>query len=217
MTTMTKPKLRASAYPLVFLTGAVLGTFWNQLLVRPGALRYAHPFIAGQPWWIPLQFGAMLVVGVALFVTLGDPVPKHASPRVAQLEALWLTALFAFAAFFDQHPWVVFAFLAVALVARSGDMLVVLGPNWLPASALLVGFPLLDLMLTRAEVSVYRTSQAGPLPAWTLLLWASWFLFTLRIGEAFLLRFGVRRIVEPAVAVVTPTEVPAVQQVTEDD
>ena len=214
---MSKPKLRASAYPLVFLTGAGLGTFWNQFHVRAGALHYAHPLIARQPWWVPLEFGALLVVGVTLIVALGDPVPKHASPRVAQLEAVWLTMLFAFSAFFDSHPWVVFAALGVALLTRGGDILVAIGPNWVPAAALLVGGPVLELMLTRAGLYAYRTSQIGLLPAWTVLLWASWFLFTLRMAEAFLLRFGVRRIAEPATAVVPPNNPLVVQEPTEED
>lgn len=203
-----RPRLRPVAYPVAFAAGAVLGTFWDRLHVASGALSYADYGIAGQPWWIPLEFGAAFAAGVAVFTLLGDPAPRPASPRIAAIEVLWLTAIYATTAFFDQMPWMLAVVLLAALAVRARDLAPIAAGSPIPVAMLIVGGPLFEAMLITAGVDVYRTSQIGPLPVWLPLLWMNGVLLMARFSEALLWRFGVRRITEPATAVVTATDPP---------
>lgn len=203
---LRRPRLRPAAYPVAFAAGAVLGTFWDRLHVASGALSYSDYGIAGQPWWIPLEFGAAFAAGVAVFTLLGDPAPRPESPRIAAIEVLWLTAIYAMTAFFDQMPWLLAAMLVVTLAVRARDLIPIAAGSPIPVAMLVVGGPLFEAMLLTSGVDVYRTSQIGPLPVWLPLLWMNGVLLMARFSEALLWRFGVRRIAEPATAVITQTD-----------
>ncbi|MHB8510755.1 MAG: DUF2878 family protein [Actinomycetota bacterium] len=197
-----KPRLRPIGFLAAFGLGAILGTFWDQLHVRSGTLIYAHASSFGQPWWVPLEFGIASVLIVWLFVTLGDPIPKTASIRVAAIEGVWFTGIYAITAFFDRKPWVVVGLVALALGVRSKDVAGAISRNAIPAVTVLVIGPVVEAMLIESGLYAYRTHQLGPVPVWLILLYANGLLFMLRSTEALLQRFGVRRLVEPANAVV---------------
>ncbi len=201
-----RPRLGAAAYPALFVTGAVLGTFWDQLHVRAGTLFYRSPTIAGQPWWVPLEFGIAFVLGGVLFTMLGDPAPRKQSPRIAGIEAFWLTAIYAMTAFFDRWPWVLAGLLVLALAARAGPLAMVALASPIPVVAVLIAGPLTEAMLISAGLFEYRHIHTDPIPFWLPLLWANGIMFMARLCEAMLQRFGVRRVAEPAAAVVRPAD-----------
>ncbi|HEX9696525.1 MAG TPA: hypothetical protein VGB64_09470 [Actinomycetota bacterium] len=199
---MSRPRLSIGAYPAAFVAGAVLGAFWDRMHVAAGTLVYADEGIAGQPWWVPLEFGAAFVAAVAVFTLLGDPAPRRESSRVAAIETLWITAVYASTAFFDRWPWALAAILLALLAVRAKDLGPIVSGSPIPSLALLIGGPLFEAALITSGVDSYRNSQLGPLPVWLPLLWAHGILFMMRFSEALLLRFGVRRRTEPATATV---------------
>lgn len=203
-----KARLRPPGYVAAFLIGALVGTAWDQLQVRAAGLAYAHAIpLVRQPWWIPVEFGLIAVVAVAAVVLLGDPAPRDESSRVAGIEWIWTTGLYAVAAFFYSYPWIVFGVLALALVARGGDALVAAEAHRIPAVIILLIGPVTQIFLAKAGLLVYRHDVLAGIPVWLPLLWANTFLFLVRLAEALLLRFGMRRMVEPATAVL-PSSMP---------
>lgn len=208
----TRLRLGFGAYPALFAFGAVLGTLWDQLHVRAGTLAYFSPDVAGQPWWVPLEFGFAFVAGGALFTMLGDPAPRPRSSSLASAEGAWLTAIYAITAFLDERPYVVAGILLIALIARAGNIAETVMASPVPVIALVILGPLAEVMLIRADLFQYRIQQLGPIPIWLPLLWANGVLFMARLSEAMLQRFGVRRRVEPATAVVNPGDSPGAQR-----
>ncbi|HVL89854.1 MAG TPA: hypothetical protein VM841_06415 [Actinomycetota bacterium] len=203
---MNRPRLSLAAYPAAFVVGAILGTFWDRLHVVAGTLVYADEGVFGQPFWIPLEFGAAAVAGVMVFTLLGDPAPRRESPRVAAIETLWISAVYAATAFFDRWPWALAALLLILLAVRAKDLAPIVAGSPIPSLALLLGGPLFEAALISSGVYSYRNSQLGPLPVWLPVLWAHGVLFMMRFSEAMLLRFGVRRRIQPATATLTPTD-----------
>lgn len=204
----TKPRLRVSAYPILAAIGAIAGTLWNQLHVQSSTLTFSHPAFANQAWWVPLLFAGAFAAGGALFTLAGDPAPRPPSIRVAQIEAVWMTAMYAMTAFLSEWPWLLAALLAAALLIRGGDMMVLFSSSPIPAVAVVAAGCFVESMLIAADLYRYRTSELGPIPVWLPLLWINVALLTVRVVEAMLLRFGVRRVVEPATSTVTPVDPP---------
>lgn len=189
----TRPHLRPMALPIAFVVGAVLGTVWDQFHVRSSTISYAEPTLAGQPWWVPPQFGIAFVLAVIAFAMLGDPAPRRASRNAAGIEAVWLTAVYATTAFFSRYPLVLAAVLLFLLAARAGDVATTIMASPIPALALLVGGPLYEAVLVNSGQYEYRTQELGPLPIWLPLLWAHSLMFIARLTEALLQQFGIRR------------------------
>lgn len=203
---MNRPRLSIAAYPAAFIAGALLGTFWDRMHVAAGTLVYADEGIAGQPWWVPVEFGLAMAAGVAIFTLLGDPAPRRESPRVAAIETLWITAVYASTAFFDRWPWALAAILLVLLAMRAKDLGPVVAGSPIASLVLVAGGTLFEAALVSADVYSYRNSQVGPVPIWLPVLWAHGILFMMRFSEAMLWRFGVRRRIEPATVTVAPAD-----------
>ncbi|MGH2829855.1 MAG: hypothetical protein ACRDJM_05175 [Actinomycetota bacterium] len=189
----TRPRLRPEALSVAFVAGAVLGTLWDQFHVISGTLRYAEPTLAGQPWWVPLQFGGAFALAVAAFAWLGDPAPRRASPRVAGIETIWMTAVYATTAFLSDYPWALAVVMLVLLAARSADLATTFAASPIPAATTIVAGPLYEASLIAAGQFEYATSQLGEIPVWLPLLWVNGILFVARLTDALMQRFGMRR------------------------
>lgn len=188
-----RPRLRPVAYPVCFVLGGLLGAAWDQLHVQAETLRYTDQTLAGQAWWVPLQFGLVYAVGIPLFVATGDPAPTRETPRLLGLELVWATACYAATAFFDASPWVVFVVLLAAAFARGGSLIGLFGANLWPALALVGLGPTVEAMLSSAGLFAYTAPQIGPIPVWLPLLYVNVVGFVVRASEAVLRSFGVRR------------------------
>jgi hypothetical protein len=184
--------------PVCFILGAIVGAGWDQLHVQAGTLKYTDTTLAGQAWWVPIQFGLVYAVGIPLLVIAGDPAPTRETPRLLGLEFVWATACYAATAFFDATPWLVFGILALAAIARVGTLKVLVSANLVPVLALIVLGPIAEAMLSASGVFEYSTTQLGPLPAWLPLLYLNVVPFAVRGAEAALRAFGVRRAVTAA-------------------
>lgn len=179
--------------PVCFVAGAILGAGWDQFHVQAGTLRYTDTTLAGQAWWVPLEFGLVYAAGIPLFVAIGDPAPGRDTARLLGLELVWATTCYAATAFFDASPWLVVAILAAAALARTGALAVALRANPLPALALLVLGPLTEAMVSASGLFAYEQRQLGNLPAWLPLLYLNLIPFVSRAAEATLRAFGARR------------------------
>jgi hypothetical protein len=192
---MSKParrRLRPAAIPVCLVLGGLLGAGWDQLHVQAETLRYTNTAIAGQAWWVPLQFGLVYAVGIPIFVAAGDPAPTRDTPRLLGGELVWATACYAVTAFFDSMPWVAFGILAAAALSRAGTLKLNLEANFVPALTLIVLGPVTEAMLSASGVFEYTTTQLGPIPAWLPLLYVNVVPFVVRASEATLAVFGRR-------------------------
>jgi hypothetical protein len=70
----------------VFVIGGVGGALLDQIHVRAHVLRYAHPDLAGQPWWVAPQFG------IAVIAILSAAVAAGRSRRVKDRVPLYVDA-----------------------------------------------------------------------------------------------------------------------------
>ena len=166
--------------------------------MQAGTLRYHDTTFAGQAWWVPLQFGLVYAAGIPLFVLAGDPAPSRETKRLLAGEFVWATACYALTAFLDSFPWIVFALLAGAALARTRTLRTAAAANMVPALALVALGPLVESMLIAAGVFEYSTSQLGPIPAWLPLLYVNIVPFVVRAAEAAVTAFGVRRVATTA-------------------
>lgn len=105
----------------MFVVGAIGGTLLDQIHVRAHVLRYAHPFLAGQPWWVAPQFGIAVVVIIVACVAIArrmvfarDPVPFVADGTVFAIAYVVTGVL-------RKYPWAI----AVILFALWVGMLLV--------------------------------------------------------------------------------------------
>jgi hypothetical protein len=123
------------------VAGAVGGAACDQIHVRSSVLTYAHPWLAGQAWWVAPQFGVAVCLMVAASVPVARVSARH-SPRpdpteVAGQAAWFLVAYGATGVFGAHHAVLVASVLAVAWAGR----IVTRSDRWplLVASLLLAG------------------------------------------------------------------------------
>ena len=98
---------RARLSPLLaFVAGGIGGTLLDQIHVRSHVLRYAHPDLFGQPWWVAPQFGLAVVailLAAILFTHRAGRTSEDADPLIADAAAF--VAAYAVTGLFHRHPW----------------------------------------------------------------------------------------------------------------
>jgi len=87
----------------VFVIGGIGGVLLDQIHVRAHALRYAHPDLAGQPWWVAPQFG------LAVIAILWAAAAAGRSREVTDRVPLWVDAgafiaMYASTGVLHRHP-----------------------------------------------------------------------------------------------------------------
>lgn len=192
-TRWSRPRLRPLGYSVCFVVGGGVGALWDQLHVQAGTLEYTDTTLAGQAWWVPLQFGLVYAIGIPVFIKAGDPAPSSRTKRLFGLELVWATACYAATAFFHEAPWLLAGILLGAAFARAGALKLAVAANAIPAFALLITGPLVEAMLAASGVFAYTRPQLGPIPVWLPLLYLNLVPFVVRAAEAVLGIFGVRR------------------------
>ena len=142
---VTSYRSRALLFLGVFVAGSVGGVLLDQIHVRWHVLAYAHPDLAGQPWWVAPQFGlAVVAIMVVAFRISGrsvrDGVPL-AVDSLAFVAAYFATGLL------HRHPWVVL----IVLLALWAGLLVIhrdRAPLIAMSIVLVVAGPVYESLLT---------------------------------------------------------------------
>ncbi|MCZ4496897.1 MAG: hypothetical protein JWM25_1482 [Thermoleophilia bacterium] len=168
---------RAWIITVVFAASCIVGAALDQIHVRSGALAYDHPWLLGQAWWVPLQFG-FAFAGLCAFALevqrrFGSRTPPMtATSRVVQ-QATWFLAAYAITGLLHQRPWTVAAILGVMLAIR----IVSVRPD--APTVRIIFFLAAAGTLYEAAVSSlpetfdYAVTGAGmPVPVWLPLLYA---------------------------------------------
>ena len=170
---------------LVAAAGAVLGSAWDLLHVRTHTTIYSIG--AGKmPFWVPLEFALVYVVGVTGIARFGSPKPDAESRNRCVAEAVWVTIVYAITAAGHRYEFVVFVLAAAALLVRRRMLRKLVPANLLPALALVVLGPLVETILVSAGVFSYTHASLGKVAIWLPLLYANAVPFAIRLTETAL-------------------------------
>ncbi len=135
---------------VMVIAGGVGLTLCDQMHVHGGVLSYpaSDPRVAGQSWWVTLQF-----IGVAAVILLGAAAVARVAPRPATRRnviqaAAWVVGAYAVTAVFWHHPRV---------------LAIVLGLTWLDRVALRADrWPLIGFSVAVAVAgTLYEGALAG--------------------------------------------------------
>lgn len=87
--------IRPRAFAILFALGAVLFTLLDSIHVHTHTLAYAHPFVFGSAWWVPLLMGCATSFGGVAYVLAWSRAggPPRLASGVALGAALVLTAV----------------------------------------------------------------------------------------------------------------------------
>jgi len=159
---------RARLIPLLaFVAGGIGGTLLDQIHVRTNVLRYAHPDLFGQPWWVAPQFGLAVVAILLATVWFTDRAGRESRDAVPMIaDAVAFVVAYTVTGIFHRHPWLVLIALCVIwagmiLVHRDRVTLVAI------SMALAVGGPVYESLLTWTGAFTYTvTPLALRVPIW---------------------------------------------------
>jgi len=156
---------------VAFVAGGVGGALLDQIHVRAHVLRYAHPSLMGQPWWVAPQFGIAVVLILVACVSIARRMmsSRDRVPFVADATAFVLA--YVVTGVLRRNPWAI----AVILIALWVGMLLVHGNRALLLAVslgLAVVGPIYESLLTWTGSFHYMVT---PLvlrdPAWLPLLY----------------------------------------------
>jgi hypothetical protein len=167
----------------VAIIGAALGTAWDLLHVRTHTTVYSIG-IGRMPFWVPLEFAFVYVVGVIGIERFGRPARDSTTYRSLARETGWVTGVYAITAFGHRYELLVVAIAVVALLARWNTFEKILPGNALPASALVVLGPAVEAILIAAGVFRYTHASLGNIPLWLPLLYANAVPFAIRLADS---------------------------------
>ena len=156
---------RARVALLVFVAGGLGGALLDQIHVRAHVLGYAHPDLAGQPWWVGPQFGIAVLAILLTVMGFQRAAPSRDRAPFA-FDAASFVLAYVLTGVFRRHPWVVLLLLLAMWVV----MLLVHGPRrWVVAVSLglaVVG-PIYESLLTWTGAFHYTvTPLVLRVPVW---------------------------------------------------
>jgi hypothetical protein len=109
---------RARASLLIFVLGALGGALLDQIHVRAHVLVYAHPDLAGQPWWVAPQFGVAVVAIFVAAVAIARVEPGGDRDRVPlAVDAGAFVLAYALTGVLRAHPAAIFIVLTTLWLA----------------------------------------------------------------------------------------------------
>lgn len=178
----------------LFFLFALVATLCDQVWVRLGVMVYPHPSYFGQPWWVPLQFGAAALLIVHFFVIatrllLADSTPQPRDPGGrAIIAGAWFAAAYLGGGLFDAYSQKLAMVLLLTWLIR-----LLLSSNSLREVMVLIG-----LSLAVAVAGTFGESAAGWLnlmhyprpdfcrvPYWLPALWLNAALFGRELSRAW--------------------------------
>ncbi|MFY9587340.1 MAG: hypothetical protein WAT66_07800 [Actinomycetota bacterium] len=169
----------------VTLLGAALGTAWDSLHVWTGTTAYAFG-PDRMPFWVPLEFGFVYLIGAVGIALIGSPRPDERSRSRLLVETVWLTAVYATTALLHRYEWLVVALAVAAIVARRRAFVEIVRANPAPAIALITGGTIVETVLIALGVFDYSVASLGNVPVWLPLLYANAIPFAVRLTETAL-------------------------------
>lgn len=179
----TYRRIRPVALIRVAIAGALLGSAWDLLHVRTHTTIYSIG-IGRLPWWVPLEFAIVYVVGVKGIERFGAPRRDERPFSKLAAEALFVTAVYSATAFAHRYELLVVALTIGGLLVRWQTFAGVLQHNLIPAVALVVLGPAVEAILIAAGVFRYTHASLGNIPLWLPLLYANAVPFAIRLTEA---------------------------------
>jgi hypothetical protein len=102
----------------VFIAGGVGGALLDQIHVRAHVLRYAHPDLAGQAWWVAPQFGVAVVVILFACVSLGRRIMPSRDHVPIAVDATIFVVAYAVTGVLRTYAWAIAVILIVLWVGR---------------------------------------------------------------------------------------------------
>jgi len=168
----------------LFFFFGIVGTLCDRVWVVAGTMKYIgfDPAIQPQPWWIPLQYGAMgvLAVHATAFVTRylirrDAPPPRDLTASFAISASWFLIAELAGGLFDEANAGLVAAVLVTVWLLRiilhrpgHGQRTAIVTVTLLLAIAGSIG----EYALVRLDIMEYtRPDLFGALPYWVPALW----------------------------------------------
>jgi hypothetical protein len=177
------PGIRPPALVAVAMTGALLGSVWDLLHVATHTTIYSSG-IGRMPWWVPVEFSAVYVIGVIGIVLLGSPSTEAGGRQRLAAEAGWVTLIYSITALLHRYELVVAAVAIAGLIARRETVRTVVRANPIPAIALVLAGSVVESVLIAADVFRYTDASLGNIPVWLPLLYANAVPFAIRLAEA---------------------------------
>jgi hypothetical protein len=179
----TYRRIRPVSLVLVAVIGAALGTAWDLLHVGTHTTIYSIG-IGRMPFWVPLEFGLVYVVGVIGIERFGAPARDADTYRRLAQETAWVTGVYAITAFGHRYELMVVGLTALTLLTRRRAFGEILPRNLLPAVALVLLGPAVEAILIATGVFGYTYASLGNIPLWLPLLYANAVPFAIRLTEA---------------------------------
>jgi Protein of unknown function (DUF2878) len=79
----------------------------DQIHVRARVLRYAHPFIAGQPWWVAPEFGIAVVLILVACAWIVGRIASSRDPVPFVADAAAFVVAYVVTGVLRRHPWAI--------------------------------------------------------------------------------------------------------------
>lgn len=183
-------RARTPTFLVVFIVGGVGGALLDQIHVRAHVLRYAHPDLAGQPWWVAPQFGIAVVAILVACVAIARRMVSSRDPMPFVADAMVFVVAYVVTGALRRSPWAV---AVILIVLWMGMLLVHRDRALLLASSvgLAVVGPVYESLLTWAGAFHYTVT---PLvlrdPAWLPLLYLNAGVLAISAARAVVSRSG---------------------------
>jgi hypothetical protein len=160
----------------LILLGATVGPVLDHVHVATGTIRYPHPALWGQAWWVPLLYaGAALSIGLshpAMDRLLGRRTTRGRSTVALVVGIAGMGAVWAGSGFLKDFPLMAGAVLAPAALALWWW----LDGTWqglVLAASTALGGAVVEYSLIQAGLFAYCMPFVGPVPSWLPWLYVS--------------------------------------------
>jgi len=164
-------RARTQTFLAAFIVGGLGGALLDQIHVRAHVLRYAHPGLAGQPWWVAPQFGIAVVLILVASVTIARRMVSSRDLVPFVVDATIFVIAYVVTGVLRRYPWAIAMILVVLWVA----MLLVHQDRALLSTVslgLAVAGPIYESLLTWTGAFRYTvTPLALRVPAWLPVLY----------------------------------------------
>jgi mannose/fructose/N-acetylgalactosamine-specific phosphotransferase system component IIC len=171
-----------------FVIGGIAGTLLDRIHTYFGVLAYAHPFVCGEAWWVPLIMGTAsvaLVVGYKMWCAIFGEERGGGTDRDVIIASVWFAAVYLASGLAKDDPIALTIAFTATFLARALDT-PASRAMWAHAATAAVVGTLVEFGLTHIGAFRYLHPNAAGLPYWIGAL----YLHAGLLGRAVERRFG---------------------------